>query len=74
MEHSKRARSGKPWTQPREATCVESIALHSALERIRQVARKEKEAKFTALWHHVYAVERLREGLIMVSSAQPHRG
>ena len=39
MEHPKRARSGKPRTQPRDATCVESIALHSALERIRQVAR-----------------------------------
>jgi len=32
----------------------------SALERIRQVARKDKKARFTALLHHVYAVERLR--------------
>ena len=60
MEHPKRARSGKPRTQPREATYADSTALPSALERIRQVARRDKEAKFTALWHHVYDVERLR--------------
>ena len=61
MEHPKRARSGKPQIQPREATYADSTTLPSALERIRQVARREKEAKFTALWHHVYDVERLRE-------------
>jgi group II intron reverse transcriptase/maturase len=32
----------------------------SALERIRRVARKDRKARFTALLHHVYAVERLR--------------
>jgi hypothetical protein len=32
----------------------------SALERIRQAARKEKKARFTALLHHVYDIERLR--------------
>ena len=30
------------------------------LERIRQAARKDKEVRFTALWHHVAGVERLR--------------
>jgi len=34
--------------------------LSSALERIRQAARRDKGLKFTALWHHVYDVERLR--------------
>lgn len=32
----------------------------SALERIREAARKDKKLRFTALLHHVYAIERLR--------------
>jgi RNA-directed DNA polymerase len=32
----------------------------SALERIRQAARRDKRQRFTALLHHVYDVERLR--------------
>lgn len=35
--------------------------LHHALDRIRQVAREDKESRFTALWHHVYNVNRLRQ-------------
>jgi RNA-directed DNA polymerase len=35
--------------------------LHSALERVRQAACRDKEMKFTSLWHHVYNIERLRE-------------
>jgi len=41
-------------TQSRES-------LQSALERIRQAAAEDKQQRFTALWHHVYEVERLRE-------------
>ncbi len=41
--------------------CRESAT--SALERVRQVARKDKDAKFTALFHHV-AVDRLREAFL----------
>ncbi len=41
-------------TQSRES-------LQNALIRIRQAAESDKEAKFTALWHHVYNVDRLRE-------------
>jgi RNA-directed DNA polymerase len=33
----------------------------SALERIRKVARKDNAVRFTALWHHVCEVQRLRE-------------
>lgn len=33
----------------------------NALERIRQAARKDKDVRFTALWHHVANVHRLRE-------------
>jgi group II intron reverse transcriptase/maturase len=38
--------------------------LHSALDRIRQAACRDKEMKFTSLWHHVYNVERLREAYL----------
>ena len=34
--------------------------LHAALERIRQAAGRDKELRLTALWHHVYNVDRLR--------------
>jgi RNA-directed DNA polymerase len=40
--------------------------LDSALARVRAVAKRDKARRFTALWHHVYDVERLRaayEGL-----------
>lgn len=35
--------------------------LHHALDRIRSVARRNKDEGFTALWHHVYNVNRLRQ-------------
>ena len=35
--------------------------VNSALERVRQAARRGKEEKFTALLHHVYSVDMLRE-------------
>ena len=34
-------------------------SVHSALERVRQAARKDKESKFTALFHYVYDLEML---------------
>src|SRR5437773_7358008 len=40
-------------TQSRESTL-------SALERVRQAARRDRKQRFTALLHHVYAIERLR--------------
>src|SRR5712692_4312382 len=40
-------------TQSRESTL-------SALERVRQAARRDRQQRFTALLHHVYAIERLR--------------
>jgi RNA-directed DNA polymerase len=61
MENPKRARSGKPRTQPRGGTYVEPSSLQSALERIRQAASRDKKLRFTGLWHHVYQVDRLRE-------------
>ena len=38
--------------------------LHSALDRVRQAACRDKGLKFTALWHHVCDVERLREAYL----------
>ena len=38
--------------------------LQSALERVRQVAKKDKEVQFTTLWHHVYDIDRLRESYL----------
>ncbi|MFQ5691350.1 MAG: group II intron reverse transcriptase/maturase, partial [Gemmatimonadota bacterium] len=34
---------------------------HSALERVRQAARRDRKLRFTALLHHVYDPEMLRE-------------
>jgi RNA-directed DNA polymerase len=38
--------------------------LHSALDRVRQAACRDKDLKFTSLWHHVYNIERLREAYL----------
>ena len=46
--------------------------LKAATDRIRQVAAKDKEMRFTTLWHHVYSIDRLREayfGLTRKSAA-----
>ena len=61
MEDSKRAPSEKSRTQPRDRTYVETEDLQSALERIRQVACRDKELRFTSLWHHVTNIDRLRQ-------------
>ena len=37
------------------------VELSQALDRVRQAARRDKRLRFTALWHHVYEVERLRK-------------
>ncbi len=42
------------------------IRAQSALERIRQAARKDKGLRFTALFHHVYDVDQLREAYYAV--------
>src|SRR6266540_3766136 len=49
---------------PRERDTIRTQGrevVSSALERVRQVARRGKEEKFTALLHHVYSVDTLRE-------------
>lgn len=39
-------------------------SLQRELGRVRQVARRERETRFTTLWHHVYGVARLREAYL----------
>lgn len=51
---------GNPGEQTRFWTQGQ-IDLQHALDRIRNVARRNKDEKFTALWHHVYNVPRLRQ-------------
>jgi RNA-directed DNA polymerase len=40
--------------------------VHSALERVRQVAKEDRKQRFTALLHHVYDVERLRSAYLAI--------
>jgi RNA-directed DNA polymerase len=48
-------------SQERNALRTQSRdGVHSALERVRQAARRDKKQRFTALLHHVYDIERLR--------------
>ncbi len=51
-ENPKRARSGKPRIQPRGGTRLHGHDSHSALDRIRAAARRDKGLRFTTLWHH----------------------
>src|SRR5271155_5475991 len=39
----------------------------SALERIRQAASKDKEMRFTTLFHHIYDVETLRAAYLSLN-------
>jgi len=45
------------WTQGQ-------VDLQHALDRIRNAARRDKKQRFTALWHHVYNVNRLRQAYL----------
>jgi group II intron reverse transcriptase/maturase len=36
------------------------MSVHSALERVRQAAKKDRKLRFTALLHHVYSLDTLR--------------
>jgi len=38
--------------------------LQNALDRIRQVAGRDRKMQFTTLWHHVYDIDRLREAYL----------
>ena len=42
------------------------VSAHSALERVRQAAQRDRKQRFTALLHHVYDVDRLRAAYFAV--------
>jgi group II intron reverse transcriptase/maturase len=42
------------------ARTLSRVAAHSALERVRQAAAKDRKRRFTALLHHVYSLDTLR--------------
>src|ERR1043165_283037 len=65
-ENPKRARSGKPRTQPRGDTYIRSDDLPNALDRVRAAAQRDKGLRFTTLWHHVYDVERLEKAYFAI--------
>ncbi len=46
----------------RRTQCRDSV--QSALERVRQIAVKDRKQKFTALMHHVYNVEMLKRAYL----------
>lgn len=52
---------GNPPRSSRGRTQGRTNLLRRALRWIRQAAEKRKEERFTALWHHIYNVDRLRE-------------
>src|SRR3990172_8447992 len=61
MANPTQAPSRKPPTQPRGSTYTRPHDLPSALERIRQAARRDRKMRFTALLHHIYNPDMLRE-------------
>jgi len=51
---------GKPPMQ-NSGRAQKRATLRSALERVRQAAKRDREGQLTTLWHHVYNIDRLRE-------------
>jgi group II intron reverse transcriptase/maturase len=43
---------------------ADSVNLPNAMERIRQAASRDKQLRFTTLWHHVYNIEHLRKAYL----------
>lgn len=55
----RRLAKGNSGKQTRSRTQSRKLLQHE-LDRVRQAARKDAKLRLTALWHHVYDVERLR--------------
>jgi RNA-directed DNA polymerase len=68
--------NSEPEPQPKETLCSRprlaasplpggkaqpDAGLYQATDRIRQAACRDKQLRFTNLWHHVYATDRLRQ-------------
>ena len=61
MATSTTVQDGKPPLREKGSAYSHPTDLQNAQLRIRQAAQKDKELKFTALWHHVYKVDCLRD-------------
>ena len=59
VEGRGRAKGNLP--EPNASRTLSRSDASSALERVRQAARRDRKQRFTALLHHVYDIERLRE-------------
>jgi group II intron reverse transcriptase/maturase len=55
---------GNSGQQTRSRTQGRKEALQQALERVRKAAKEDKKQQFTALWHHVYDIDRLRKAYL----------
>jgi RNA-directed DNA polymerase len=42
------------------------VTLQSALDRIRQKAEMDRNEQFTAIWHHIYRIDRLRAAYLNI--------
>ena len=62
MEGSERAKGNSP--DGHDARTQRRTHASDGIERVRQVASKDRTQRFTALLHHVYAVERLRRAYL----------
>jgi RNA-directed DNA polymerase len=62
VEGSGLAKGNSP--EGRDGRTQRRINSSAGLERVRQVARREKTQRFTALLHHVYDVDRLRSAYL----------
>ncbi len=62
----KDAGQGKCGREKRAPDSVAGTSAPSGLDRIRNVSRRDKTAKFTALMHHVYDIARLRRAYLAI--------
>jgi RNA-directed DNA polymerase len=66
MEGRERAKGNSP---ERNALRTQSRGgAPSALERVRQAARKDRKRRFTALLHHIYDLDRLRTAYFAIQA------
>ena len=66
MATSTTVQDGKPPLHAKGNAFSHPTDLQSAQLRIRQAAQKDKEMRFTALWHHVYNVDCLRDAYLSI--------
>ena len=60
MAEERGSAKGNSRQRHRGRTQRRTRSLQTKLKRIRQAAKRDKEEKFTALWHHVYDPDRLK--------------